>query len=193
MTRRDIFSSDFEFLSTRQYTTESDQTFIGVDECLNGKKIHSLLTALLEKGLASAVGPLWQQKRIRDDGSRLTLVRMLPYDFARTRDSRNPQLDYGTPAKHQSFSDAQVVRLLVWHLERFDRVILLTNNIRQDANGLRMLLSQQVMPKLSASDHKLSLVGLFKKGKTNTDNYCSEVEKFLERGQFGYGYTQILI
>ena len=64
-----------------------------------------------------------------------------------------------------------------------DKVILLSENIRNNPDGLRRILNDIVAPALVLRAERLCLTALFKKGKTSVDDYCLAVSGFLEKAR----------
>jgi hypothetical protein len=100
-----------------------------------------------------------------------------------------PHFDVGKPDKHASWDDEFVVHYLTCLLVNND-VVLLTENTRLDELGLRRLLRDRIGPQL---DNRVSLTGLFRRGKTGYEAYCVGVIEFATNYSRQGGYHEILI
>ncbi len=143
---------------------------MAVDECLNDPITIKCVHELCSKGLISGAVPLWNQIRVREDGSIFYVLGGV---------SKNLELpfDVGKPEKHAGWDDLKVASLLVAGLIN-KNVVLLTANTRRDEFGLRNILSKVVEPLL---DEPISLIGLFKKGKTTHAKYTKKVRSYMEK------------
>ena len=166
--------------------------FVGYDECLNRKEIQTLVSDLCDRGLIRSHAPLWWEQRLRSDGSLL-------YSYGGVSRSNPTQMaaldgDAGVPVKYQSYEDRQVVDYLVTHFLSYGRLIVLTENTRNNDEGLRRILNEEVAPLLEASENKkFGLTVLFKRGKTQIHDYCVKVASLMETESFDLGYKEILI
>ncbi|MGE0827690.1 MAG: hypothetical protein AB7G75_37535 [Candidatus Binatia bacterium] len=170
-----------------------EKPFVGMDECLNRQEIIQLTRELLQRGLIDCSSPLWYEMRERDGvitGSFLGGV-----DRDSSWRAPNPFIpDIGVPVKHRAWSDFRVAQMLVVQfVGGYDKVVLLSENTRNNVNGLRRLLKEVVGPALDRRPDGLSLTALFKKGKTNINDYCLAVFAYFERGQYPRGYREILL
>lgn len=186
------FSRLIENASKRIEEEAIDYTFIGIDECFNRSEIKILVAKLLNEGLARSANSLWIEQRLLVDGSTL-----YAYGGVSKNDESTMVLlngDIGKPVKYVSYEDLQVVDYLITHFFSYGKIVLLTENTKNNQNGLRRVLNEQIQPALvEHHGDKLSLTTLFKKGKTNTDDYCSKVYEFFEKGEINFGYNQMFI
>jgi hypothetical protein len=154
------------------------------DECLNNPTIDSTISALCRGGLASGSRDLWYQPRIRNDGSLLMVM-------GRPNKELLPSLDIGKQLKHASWDDQYIVYLLVGHFAISAKLVLLSENIKNDRLGLRHLLTDYIKPYLSLYHRNIfSLTVLFKKGGSNYEDYCKHIIKFFREGPFDYGFSE---
>lgn len=163
--------------------------YIAIDECLNCPDIERLCISLLQRNFTRGSGPLWYQLRIRSDGTKISV----PGGVDKNSILRiNPLIgDIGKPAEYYSFDDLKVVQGLVASLLGNDRIVLLSENTKNDQYGLRRLLTVLVRDQLSNNHgNRLSLVALFKKGRTPISDYCEAVVKFIQDGYCKYGYSE---
>jgi hypothetical protein len=158
------------------------EPLLAIDECLNHPIVKAAVLQACHAGLATGAMPLWNQRRVRADGSVCYFWGGIPRDF-------NAPFDVGKPEKYAIWDDQQVVYCLVAQLI-VHNVVLLTENIRFDAKGIRRLLRDVVGPKL---DPTVSLTGLFKRGKTSHTDYCKGMIAFLGKRKFTGGYREILL
>jgi hypothetical protein len=166
--------------------------FVGIDECLNRTEIDRLTTRLLRSGRIDSSGPLWFQTRVNDGIPIGSFMGGVDRDSAfRRENSLLP--DIGVPLKHDTWSDFRVVQFLVAHFHSYDRLVLLSENIKKDINGLRTILNKIVAPALADREDRPSLTALFKKGKTNINAYTQSVEEFFGQGEFELGYSELLL
>lgn len=166
--------------------------FLGIDECLNRREIEQLAQMLLQRGLVDSSAALWYETRERDG----VIVGSFAGGIAKDSAFRGPDsliTDIGVPVKHGSWSDHRVLQMLVVHFTSYDNLILLSENTRNNADGLRSILREVVGPSLKDRSDVLSLTALFKKGKTSIDQYTGDVTSFFERGHYQSGYVEILL
>lgn len=154
---------------------------LAIDECLNHPLIEATVIQACNAGLANGAGPLWNQRRVRDDGSVCYVFGGAPRDY----DSSF----IGKPAKHAVWDDQKVVCCLIPQLLS-NNVVLLSENIRFDKLGLRRILLNIVAPKLNST---VSLTSLFKRGKTPYRDFCGKVITFLSKRHLKGGYDEILL
>jgi hypothetical protein len=165
---------------------------VGIDECLNGCEIVELTRALLRRDLVGSVDPLWYETRERDG----VVICSCPGGVAKDSQLRGPDSpirDIGVPVKHRSWSDFRVVQMLVVYFITHNNLILLSENIRNNRDGLRRILKEVVSPALTRRSDPLCLTALFKKGKTNIADYCLRVADFVEKAHQDPGYVEILL
>lgn len=166
--------------------------FVGIDECLNRREISELVRMLLRRDLIDRSWPLWYETRERDG----VIVGCFVGGVDKDSSLREPNSfipDIGVPVKHRSWSDFRVILLLVANFTHHDNLILLSENIRNDANGLRRILNEIVAPALALRSDRLSLTTLFKKGKTSITDYCLGVTTHLKQGYHRPGYVEVLL
>jgi hypothetical protein len=157
--------------------------YLAIDECLNHPVVNAMVPRLCCADLVSGAGPLWNQRRIREDGSIVYAMGGVP------RGTKSDHFDLGKPEKHASWDDELVVHYLTCLLVPHD-VVFLSENIRLDELGLRKLLRDCVAPSL---DDRVSLTGLFRRGKTTYQLYCHGVTEFLMGYSRQPGYQEILL
>lgn len=181
------FSKFINEITLRDLSNTPERSFVAVDECLNRSEIIRLVESLVGRGLVFIAGPIWHQIRVLANGTLVstpgTPNRNSPLQVGR---------DIGKPLKHFSWSDLDVVQSLVAWLDTYNKVILLTENLNTDQKGLRNLLNKLVKPHVNNYHrNKLSFVVLYKKGKTNIDDYCRKVEQIVEHvAALPFGYTE---
>ena len=189
-------ASDFSLLienASRLIEKEAiGHLFVGVDECFNRSEIKLLVSKLLNEGLARSSNSLWVEQRLLDDGSILHA-----YGGLSKKDKSSMVLldgNIGNPVKHASFEDLQVVDYLITHFFSYGKIVLLTENTKNNQNGLRRILNEQIQPALAKHhSNKLCLTALFKRGKTSIDDYCSKVYEVLKKSDLNIGYEQTFI
>jgi hypothetical protein len=148
---------------------------VGIDECLNHLVIHQLGRKLVEQELAYAWRTLWYQFRQKEDGS-------------------HSGHEIGVPIKHWSWSDEEVAAMLISLFGSADRVVLLSENTRRNQGGLRQILQTEIAPVLKTQRAgKLSLLAIFKKGKTDISQFAIEVETMLTSYTFTSGFAELLV
>ena len=160
---------------------------IAFDECFNNDAVNSLIVTICNQGLASGAGPLWNQRRIRPDGSVLYVLGGL--------NKRHAHLDKNSvPEKGCSWDDQAVLWLLCAQLCPHRPLVLLTENTAYNQLGLRRLLREQVGPAIDARIRDgVSLTALFKKGKTSFPEYADQVMKLFRGQQWQNGYNERLL
>lgn len=162
---------------------------IAIDECCDHPMIQDMAIKLLLAGYADRSTPLWNQRRVRKDGSILYVLGGLS-----KTDIKREDCDQGVSQKGARWDDQMVLHLLLGNLYHRNPVVLLSENTKMDRFGLRRLLREVVAPALSrrADDH-LAIIALFKKGKTSYEDYCRRVvEKFVDQ-RWRTGYDEYLI
>lgn len=186
------FATIIENASKRIEDEDVEYLFVGIDECFNRAEIEELIFSLLNKGIARSASPLWMEKRICADGTVLHATGGVP---RKSRERISSMLgDISKPIKYESSDDRQIVDLLINNFFSYGKIVLLTENIRNNQNGLRRILNEEIQPALSQyNGGKLCLVVLFKIGKTSINDYCSKVVEYLEEKEISLGYTQVFI
>lgn len=163
---------------------------VGIDECLNRDEISELIRLLLRRSLIEGSNPLWYETRERDGAVVGTFCGGVDRDSMLRKP--NPLVpDIGVPVKHCSWSDFRVVQMLVVNFITYDNLILLSENTKNDKDGLRRILKEVVRPALAVRHDELSLTAIFKKGKTSIIDYCLGVTAFLEKLHQDLGYVEI--
>jgi hypothetical protein len=171
-------------------TERRREVFLGIDECFNRSEIDELATALLRRRLIFTSSPLWYEFRVREGVPTGSFLGGVDKDsLFRGPDSLMD--DIGVPVKGWSWCDLRVIQLLVCEFYSYDRLVLLSENMRNDANGLRSLLNQVVAPALKDRGDRLSLTALFKRGKTSISDYVAGVTEFIEQGRTESGYVEL--
>jgi len=180
------FSKFINEITSRDLSNTLERSFVAVDECLNRPEIIRLVESLVGRGLVFIAGPIWHQIRVLADS---TLV-----STPGTPDRNSPSQigrDIGKPLKHFSWSDLEVVQSLVAWLDTYNKVILLTEDVKTDKKGLRKLLNKLVKPHINSYHrNRISFVVLYKKGKTNIEDYCRKVEQIVEDVALPFGYIE---
>lgn len=177
----------------RDCGTEAEQfIFVGIDESSNRVEIFQLVHELSERGVIRGGSGLWREQWKSPDGT-------LNYIYGGVASLKwsgmKGFIDEGSNrVKYTSDEDAVILDILVTYFLSYGRVVLLTEDISTNAKGLRRPL-QEIFGPLLEKNHqgKLSLVVIFKKGKTSIDEYCARVTEILEKADFEFGYTEILI
>jgi hypothetical protein len=72
-------------------------------------------------------------------------------------------------------------------------LILLSENTRNNAGGLRRILNEIVSPALALRTDRLSVTALFKKGKTDIVDYCLGVASYVATARLNPGYSEVLL
>ena len=160
--------------------------YVGLDECVNNPNLVETVASLCNRRLASAAGPLWNQRQVRRDGS-------IIYQMG-GRSKSQPQYEFlGMPVEEITWDDEKVLTLLLAHFHSFDRLVLLTgNHAARDRNGLARLLRHVVSPVLSERHRqRFSLTVLFKKGTMDFREYAARVVHFFETAKFEYGCKEV--
>ncbi len=184
------FSKIINEITSRDLSNTPERSFVAVDECLDRPEIIRLVESLVGRGLVFIAGPIWHQIRVLADGTFVctpgTPSRNSPSQIGR---------DIGKPLKGFSWSDLEVVQSLVAWLGIYNKVILLTENLLTDQKGLRKLLNKLVKPHVNSYHrNRISFVVLYKKGKTNIEDYCRNVEQIVEDiAALPFGYTEVFL
>jgi len=170
--------SQTKSLMSSMDSNKKRELIIAVDECCNNLEVENLGISLLKKDAIHGVDPVWNQRRIRRNGSIL-------YSVGGAIIRNDPHMDWGKPAKGVSFPDHHVLGWVLAILSRVD-VILISENTRTDIHGLYRLLQNAVRPNLGPP---AKLVCCFKKGKTDYATYCEDVSRKVIAAEFDYGCT----
>ena len=164
--------------------------YVGIDECCNHPLIHSISGTLLARRLAARVTPLWEERRIRTDGSALYVVGGLSKGDLPDADLG----DVGVAERGARWDDQKVLAWLLGLFPAAHPVVLLTENTRMDELGLRWLLNNLVAPALAKrTNHHLSLSAIFKSGSTSYPSYCAGIVARLEEGGWRPGYDELVL
>lgn len=169
-------------LETRPASSSKRAWYLAIDESSDHPTVRTATRASLKAGIISGAGPVWNQRRERDDGSIGYAAGGMPRDLAH-------QLDWGKPQKHVSWPDTHVILWVVGLLNTHD-VVFVSENLRQDNLGVRRLLSKHVAPCL---DQSFSLVGYFKRGTTEYSEYCRSLAAFIGSDATVPGYQEIVV
>ena len=162
--------------------------YIGVDECANSPVLFGAIEQLCNRRLASGAGPLWNQRRVRPDGSVLYVMGGLSRSFAVS------EFLHSKRAEHATWDDEKVVSCLLAHFQSYDRLVLLSENVKHNKGGLHWLLQEIVRPVLAERHRqRFSLTVLFKSGKDDFAQYAAGVIRCFEESQFGPGYAERVI
>ena len=97
------------------------------------------------------------------------------------------------PVKYSSFSDRHVAWWLVGGFVAVDRIVFLTENSKNDTDGLRRVLLNEVKPAVDAyHGDRLGLLVLMKKGKTTWSHYAEAMMNRLVEGvDVGFEYVDV--
>lgn len=165
---------------------------IAVDECFNNDAVNSLIVTICNQGLASGADPLWNQRRIRPDGSVLYVWGGLSRRHAHRRHAHLGERSL--PEEGFSWDDQAVLFCLCGQLCPQRPLVLLTENTANDQLGLRRLLREHVGPAIDARIRDgVSLTALFKKGKTSFPEYAAQVVNLFQGQQWRAGYNEQLL
>lgn len=179
-------------LPNKQGHWSQRRSFLGIDECFNRSEIIQLGRSLVACELIDCSSPLWYETRQKDGIITGTFLGGVAQD-SMFRKSNSLMDEIGMPVKHRSWNDFQVVQMAISNFLIYDKVIILSENVRNNANGLRYLLNKIVSPALTLRGNDRSLVVLFKKGKTNIVDYCRHVFNFFKNPAYQNqaGYNEI--
>lgn len=164
-----------------------NHVFLGIDECLKRNEIFRLASDLTENNIIRASAPLWWERRTLSDGREL-------YAYGGVSQDNASQMvlldgDVGKPIKYSSYDDSMIVDYLITHFLSYGRLVLLTENTKNNENGLRRLLDNQIHPILEEfNGGKLALVVLYRTGKTGIQDYCDYVYNFIPTWQWKSTY-----
>jgi len=168
----------------------SGTPMIAVDECLNGKTISDMIQDLCKMGLASGSRNVWNQTRIRNDGSEVTIMPIT----GQIKHLKISGVDVGTHIPQSSCVNQRVVGNVISLLALFNKVVLLSKDLKQDELGLRRLLTNYIEPYISKNhQNKFSLTTLLKNSRTSLQDYCDHIRKFFEKEDFRFGYVEVLL
>jgi hypothetical protein len=165
---------------------------VGIDECLNCPEISKLTRLLLQRNLIEGSNPLWYETREKYGVVVGSFIGGVKRDSL-FRKSNQLITDVGVPVKHRSWSDFRIVQMLVVHFITYDNLILLSENTRNNPDGLRRILKEVVRPALASRRDPLCLTALFKRGKTSIADYCLGVTSFLEKSHRDLCYVEVLL
>jgi len=117
---------------------------VGIDEGLNNEEyIGSMCRSLLISGTISCSQPLWYKRRQDETGRRISILGGSLSPFAQEATG-----GYGREIRHYSWPDEGVVAAAVASFTHIDRYCILTTNKKNDANGLRQIIMNEVKPAL---------------------------------------------
>jgi hypothetical protein len=135
------------------------KSFVGVDECLNGREVANLVNRLAQSGLTHFISTLWY--KLYESRGGKSLGHSVLGGINKSSPFYGPNSlysDIGALRKHWSFSDALVAEALVVQFISHNKVVLLSENTEtKDPNGLRRLLRDVVRPLLDSCPQGLSL------------------------------------
>ena len=153
---------------------------LAVDECCNNGEIVALAEKLLRGNYIDGCFPIWDQARVRADG---TVIHV----SAGYLGSVPPDFDWGTPKKHHSFPDSVVAQLVETYVKSYD-VFFLSENTKMNEGGIRGLLRNA-----SGRATDTHLVALYKKGKTEYSDYSEQVAQKIQDWVFTVDFQEVLI
>lgn len=125
--------------------------------------------------------PMWDQARIRDDGTWIHVRAGVVNGFP-------PGEDTGKPAKHASFSDEMVAQTICAHLLSYD-VVFISENTKLNEKGIRSLIRKAAI----SLQGGVQLAALYKRGRTSYPEYCNKLKKKIEAWNFDTPYHEELI
>lgn len=161
---------------------EEHSWFLAVDECCDHPLVRDTSSALFHADLLHGVSPVWNQRRVREDGS-------VCYSVGGATAQPNSQLEWGSPELGASWPDTHVILWVVGLLSVSD-CIFVSENTRNDEMGVRNLLRNHVGPNIAAP---VRLVGFFKKGKTSYKEYCHQLARIIASAKFKHGYHEVMV
>jgi hypothetical protein len=145
----------------------SPSPFLLIDECANSPALLQVISQAAQMRIARGSAELWSQLRLRADGSHSQLTGR-PDKFKEVV----PDHDIGKPVQGFSWPDVRVVEAIVVNFLVADRLVVLTANSKNDAGGLRRLLTDHVRPVLEERhSDRFGLLVFMKSGKTPWDAY----------------------
>jgi hypothetical protein len=157
---------------------------LGLDEGLNNEEhISPLCRRLLAANLMSQSVPLWYQQRVTTRGERFIVQG--------SSLSPSPLLaDVGRAIRGSSWPDEGVVAMMVAHFSTTDRLCLLTQNTKNDRDGLWRIMHEEIRPALESLDYRsLSLLVLAHDTMTTSlASYAALVEDRLVREGVSAGF-----
>jgi len=164
-------------------TVAHPEPILAIDEGLNDRRyVDPMLRRLVANGTVSQAVPLWYQLRVLSDGSRISaaggataLPLLLP--------------DIGRVERGTFWPDERVVAMLIAHFLTSDKLILLTQNTRNDLHGIRRILQTEVGPTLNELvPMRLGLLALVQKPGTSLSSYCASVEHWIMTKEVDAGF-----
>jgi hypothetical protein len=146
--------------------------FVGVDESLNDPMVESMLRRLAARGLIAGVAPLWSEPRIRPSGER--------FHVSGSAAKLVHKMDGGTSRRDPAFpstADEVIVALLVTHFLSYDRLCLLTADVKRNVDGIWWIAHKEVGPALQQLEpFRLGLLALCQRPGSQRSDYCAAVE-----------------
>lgn len=161
---------------------------LALDECVNRPIIHRTVEIARKSFLAINSADLWAQ--LREGPDRTKVLHMGTLD----RGPRPPGSEVGPPVKHWSWPDWRIAWGALVHLHSYDRVVLLSENTRNDEGGLRRILATEIGPALEMYNHgRFGMLAFMKNGKTTWKAYCEALLRRLagERVRVGFEYIRV--
>lgn len=132
---------------------ERPPPLVHTDECLDHPKVKETVAYLCGVGLAAGCDSLWLTKRVRPNGEPF-------YVWGGYKALRAIESFRGLPAKYFSWSDEQVLHVLLGKFLGSDHLVLLTANSRLGQRGLRKLLLEEIRPEL-INGHRVASASTF--------------------------------
>src|ERR1051326_4569296 len=153
-----------------------DRIVVGVDECLNDRRLLTMLGSLVRDNVIGMSRSLWCERRILDNGSIL-----IAGGGAAT--GHRYGMDWGRRVRGDSWPDSGVVGFSVATLFSYRVFVILSANRRGDPTGLTKILCKEVAPLLNADlSHGRVLALLLKKHATTTETYARRIDAYLRSG-----------
>ncbi len=156
---------------------------LGIDECLNDKRIHDLCKNLVMSDIISLATPLWHTIRETRLGKKICVS-----GDAISRSVFNP--DIGKKIQGYSCPDELIVGMMLAHFCTNDRLCLLTQDMNHEKHGVRDILENEVAPVFSElNQNKIGILVLVKTPQTLMMNYVSAVSERLTNRGVGPGFS----
>lgn len=157
---------------------------IALDECLNSKELDQKLGVLVYDGFAHGIERLWYQARETESGEKAMLHG--------SKVPRHRIFDIGKPVKNYSFPDADVICFLVAHFYTYSHIIFLTQDNKENQNGITSLLNNEVKPVINELNfNRYGLTAIIKKPQTSKNDLVAVVSEIVKNPIQNTGYEQI--